>query len=96
MSTLNVPHLARLARLALPEERAAHLQTQLDGVVQYVDKLAQANAGMPSHDAGLQNVVAVDEVHHFPNTAAILAGVPRTANNLIMVRAVSLDEGASA
>ena len=63
--TIDVAYVAELARLALtPEERAA-FQKQLEGIVSYVEKIAELDVSgiEPTlHDQALVNVLREDVV----------------------------------
>lgn len=74
-----VAHLARLARIALPEAELDRLAPQLDlilGAVARVGEVTAADIPPTSHPLPLTNVLREDEVRPSLPVAAALAGAP--------------------
>ncbi len=74
-----VAHLARLARIALPDAELDRLAPQLDvilGAVARVGEVAAADIPPTSHPLPLTNVLREDEVRPSLPVAAALAGAP--------------------
>jgi aspartyl-tRNA(Asn)/glutamyl-tRNA(Gln) amidotransferase subunit C len=64
ITTQEVDHVARLARLALSDEEKERMRRELDGILSYIDKLrALDTEGVPptSHAVPLTNVMREDE-----------------------------------
>lgn len=74
-----VAHLARLARLQLPDEELAHYAEQLDvilGAVAQVSEVAGADVPPTSHPLPLRNVTRVDASRPGLTQAEALSGAP--------------------
>ena len=64
ITTQEVDHVTRLARLALSDEEKERMRRELDGILSYIDKLrALDTEGVPptSHAVPLTNVMREDE-----------------------------------
>ena len=87
-SDLDVAYIARLARINLTEAEAKVFQKQLDDVLNYVEKLRQADV---SHvEAAAQplpifNVFREDEPRDWFTAKEALSNAPRQANGLFIV-----------
>lgn len=65
LSEEEVRHIAKLARIALSDEEVKKFQSQLSGVLDYVDILKEVdttNVAETSQVTGLNNVMEKDEV----------------------------------
>jgi aspartyl-tRNA(Asn)/glutamyl-tRNA(Gln) amidotransferase subunit C len=66
LSLDDVRHVAKLARLALPDERMARLTAELESILGYIDKLAEVDVSgvepmahaLPVHNVFREDVVA--------------------------------------
>lgn len=89
--TLDVRHLARLARLNLTEEETAAFQAQLGQVLEYVKSLEALDVSgvePTAHAAPVFNVFRPDEPREGFTPEEALANAPRKANNLFIVTKV--------
>jgi aspartyl-tRNA(Asn)/glutamyl-tRNA(Gln) amidotransferase subunit C len=85
---LDVRYIAQLARLHLSDEEIATFQTQLSQVLNYVEKLSEADvAGVEptAHANAVHNVFRADEAQPCDCMAEALANAPRSANQLFLV-----------
>ena len=79
ITSAEVAHLARLARLALTDAERDHYAGQIDVILQAVARVAEvAAADVPpmSHPLPLTNVTRPDEVRPGLTAAAALAAAP--------------------
>jgi len=87
-SDLDVAYVARLARINLTEAEAKVFQKQLDDVLEYVEKLRQADVsdvepaaqGLP-----ILNVFREDAPRDWFTAEQALSNAPRKANGLFVV-----------
>jgi len=89
-----VAHLARLARLALPDDELDALAAQLDvilGAVARVAEVAAEDIPPTSHSLPLTNVLRPDEVRPSLPAEAVLAGAPAAEESRFRVPRI-LDE----
>jgi aspartyl-tRNA(Asn)/glutamyl-tRNA(Gln) amidotransferase subunit C len=87
-SDLDVAYVARLARLNLTEAETKTFQKQLDDVLQYVEKLRQADVtGVEpaAHALPIFNVFRADEPDEWFSPEQALSNAPRKANGLFIV-----------
>jgi aspartyl-tRNA(Asn)/glutamyl-tRNA(Gln) amidotransferase subunit C len=83
-----VVHVARLARLELSDTEIERMREQLDGILQYIDKLKELDVtGVEptSHAVGLVNVMRADEVVPPFAQDAMLANAPDRVGELFRV-----------
>lgn len=95
ISDQDIDNLANLARLALSAEEKAGYKKDLESILGYVSQLGEVPNQDPTQtDYPLSNVWRTDEEHFNPETysAAILAEVPETKDNYIVVKKI-LDNG---
>jgi aspartyl-tRNA(Asn)/glutamyl-tRNA(Gln) amidotransferase subunit C len=62
---INVPHIAKLANIAISDEEAKIFEPQLSAVLDYIKRLDQVNTEQiepTSQVTGLENVLRRDEV----------------------------------
>lgn len=74
-----VQHIAKLARLKLSEAEVEKFQTQLSGILDYVEQLNEVNTDKVEPTAqvtGLINVKREDKVEPLENTDALLECSP--------------------
>lgn len=100
LSSADIQHLGRLARLNLTHEEQERFAPQLSSVVAYIDQLAAVDTSSITQVrgvTGMHNVLAADEVRSTTDPAHIdrddlLKGAPLSHNHLFLVRAVLGDE----
>jgi aspartyl-tRNA(Asn)/glutamyl-tRNA(Gln) amidotransferase subunit C len=88
LDTERVRHLARLARLALPEDHIAPLQRELSRVIHLVDELQQANVeGVEpmAHPLDLGVALREDRVADSDHHAALAALAPAESGGFYLV-----------
>lgn len=74
-----VRHVAKLARLALPDEKLAELSGQLGAILGYIGKLSEVDVSgveAMAHASGLVNVLREDEVRPSLPLEKVLANAP--------------------
>jgi aspartyl-tRNA(Asn)/glutamyl-tRNA(Gln) amidotransferase subunit C len=87
-SDLDVAYVARLARINLTETEAKVFQKQLDDVLQYVEKLRQADiSGVEpaAHALPIFHVLREDASRDWFTAEQALSNAPRKANGLFIV-----------
>ena len=87
-SDLDVAYVARLARINLTEAEAKVFQKQLDDVLEYVEKLRQADitdAEPAAHALPIFNVFREDTPRDWFTAEQALSNAPRKANGLFIV-----------
>ena len=87
-SNLDVAYVARLARINLTEAEAKVFQRQLDDVLQYVEKLRQADITdmePAAHALPIFNVFREDAPRDWFTAEQALSNAPRKANGLFIV-----------
>ena len=85
---LDVAYVARLARINLSEEEANAFQKQLGDVLNYVEKLRQADVSRveaAAHALPFFNVFREDAPRDWFTTEQALSNAPRKANGLFIV-----------
>jgi len=94
ISKEEVKYIANLARLGLSEEEIAHFQTQLEDVLEYVDKLKEADVSGVSpmaHVLDVKNVYRPDEVKLSIDPEKVFRSAPSKEGNFFKVPKV-IDE----
>ena len=79
VSAADVRHVAKLARLAIPEERIDALGAQLSAILGYVNQLSAVDVtdvAPMAHAAPLTNVFREDVVEPSLGVEAVLANAP--------------------
>lgn len=79
LSTSEVEHVARLARLELSDEEKERFTHQLNDILQYVEKLKELNTeGVEptAHAIPLQNIFREDQVRPSMDREAVLSNAP--------------------
>ena len=85
---IDVAHVARLARLNLTEEEAKTFQEQLRRVLEYAEKLREADTSQvetAAHAAPIFDVLREDEARAWFTAEEALRNAPRQANDLFVV-----------
>jgi aspartyl-tRNA(Asn)/glutamyl-tRNA(Gln) amidotransferase subunit C len=83
---IDVAHVARLARLNLTPAETELFQAQLERVLEYVEKLKQADtSAVEAEAAAIHDVTRVDEPRDWLTTEEALSNAPRAANDLFVV-----------
>jgi aspartyl-tRNA(Asn)/glutamyl-tRNA(Gln) amidotransferase subunit C len=84
---LDVAYVARLARINLTEEEANAFQKQLGDVLNYVEKLRQADVSRVevAHALPIFNVFREDAPRDWFTAEQALSNAPQNANGLFIV-----------
>ena len=84
---IDVAHVAKLARLNLTEEETKLFQDQLSRVLEYAEKLRQADTGEveAADAAAVYDVVREDMPRPWFTAEEALSNSPRQANDLFVV-----------
>ncbi|HZR05501.1 MAG TPA: Asp-tRNA(Asn)/Glu-tRNA(Gln) amidotransferase subunit GatC [Candidatus Udaeobacter sp.] len=88
VADLDVAYVARLARINLSEEEASAFQKQLSDVLNYVEKLRQADVNhveAAAHALPIFNVFREDEPRDWFTAEQALSNAPRKASGLFIV-----------
>jgi len=89
---IDVGYVAELARLELTDDEKALFQSQLDGIVGYVEKISEVDVdGVEPmmHGHALVNVFREDEVRPSMDREAALANAPaRTGDEFLLPKIV--------
>jgi aspartyl-tRNA(Asn)/glutamyl-tRNA(Gln) amidotransferase subunit C len=88
LSLDDVRHVAKLARLALPEETLVQLTPQLESILHYVDKIRQADVtGVEpmAHALPLSNILREDVIEPSLPIEAVLRNAPETDGRFFKV-----------
>lgn len=91
LTTEEVRHIARLARLALSDEEVERYREQLSGILDHFQVLNDIDTSdVPPTAQSLEqsNVTRPDELRPSLPTEAVLANAPRTEDGYLRVRAV--------
>jgi len=76
-----VKHVAKLARLALPQDKLQQYAGQLESILGYIDKIAQADTGgiePMAHAASVSNVLREDVPQPALTIEQVLQNAPQT------------------
>jgi aspartyl-tRNA(Asn)/glutamyl-tRNA(Gln) amidotransferase subunit C len=85
---LDVAYVAKLARLELSQEETALFRKQLADVLQYVDKLREADVSQvnaATHALPMFNVFREDEPRDWFTAEEALSNAPRQRDHLFIV-----------
>jgi aspartyl-tRNA(Asn)/glutamyl-tRNA(Gln) amidotransferase subunit C len=88
ISREEVEHVARLARLALPEDEINRLTGEMDAILDYVEKLNELDTEgiVPTaHAVPVENALREDEVKPSIGVEKALANAPQSANGCFRV-----------
>ncbi len=91
LTTDDVLHIARLARISLTDSEVGRLTQQLSDILGHFAALAAAptdGVEPTAHPLPLSNVMRADEVAPSLPRTAVLANAPRHEDGLFRVRAV--------
>lgn len=90
-----VRHVAKLARLAIPDEQLPRFTEQLESILEYVEQIKQANVtGVEpmAHAVRLTNVLRDDVPQRALSTEQVLANAPDTDGPFFKVPKVIGDD----
>ena len=96
LSTDEVRHVARLARLALSDEEVAQLAPQLSAILGYAEQvgdLAADDVEPTTHPFALTDVLRPDEARPSLAAAEVLAGAPSVEEQRFAVPRIVAEEG---
>jgi len=85
---IDVEHIAKLARLGLPEKEKKLFAEQLSAILEYADilkKLDTKNVPPTSHAIPMKNVFREDKVEACENPGDILANAPEEEGGMFRV-----------
>jgi aspartyl-tRNA(Asn)/glutamyl-tRNA(Gln) amidotransferase subunit C len=85
---IDIHHVAKLARLSLTVEEAARFAAQLDGILTYIDTLAQHDLGAAeptAHAMPVYDVLRVDESRPGFTQDQALANAPKRSGDQIQI-----------
>ncbi len=87
---VNIRSLAKLARLEVAAEEIAQLESELPGILAFVETIQQANVSVETKGTGLHNVMRADENPHDGGayTEKLLAAAPSREGDKITVKQV--------
>lgn len=91
LTTHDVLHIARLARISLTDDEVGKLTNQLSGILDHFTALAAAptdGVEPTAHPLPLSNVMRADEVAPSLPRTAVLANAPQQEEGFFRVRAV--------
>jgi aspartyl-tRNA(Asn)/glutamyl-tRNA(Gln) amidotransferase subunit C len=91
LTTDDVRHVARLARIAVTDAEVERYAAQLTSILDHFEALTRANVeGLEptAHPLPLSNVMRADEVRPSLQPDEVLANAPEREENLFRVRAV--------
>ncbi len=92
LSRADVLKLARLARLELSDQEVSQFQTEISGILEYVEQLQAVDlegVEPTSQVTGLTNVMRTDVIKDYgANPEDLLKNAPAVENNQIKVRKV--------
>lgn len=77
---IDIQHIAKLARLRLTEEEAGRYQTQLEGILSYIDTLSRYDlqgVEPTAHAMPVYDVLRADEPRSWFNQNAALLNAPK-------------------
>jgi aspartyl-tRNA(Asn)/glutamyl-tRNA(Gln) amidotransferase subunit C len=96
---LDVRYVADLARIQLTADEVARFETELDDILEYVQKLAELDVDgiePTAHAMSLSNVIREDVPRPSMDREAMLKNAPATAEDaFVRVPVVIEDEGVS-
>jgi aspartyl-tRNA(Asn)/glutamyl-tRNA(Gln) amidotransferase subunit C len=91
LSSGEVEHVARLARLGLTPEEVTQYRDQLRGILAYIDQLNQADTSQVSataHPLQERNVMRADDPTPCLPVEAALSNAPSTQDGYFKVKAI--------
>lgn len=90
-----VKHVAKLARLAIPDDKLPRFTEQLESILEYVEQIKQAdvtNVEPMAHAVRLTNVLRADVPQPALSTEQVLANAPDTDGPFFKVPKVIGDD----
>ena len=89
-NSVDIAALARLARLEVPTEEIAKLETELPGILSFVETIQKADVSTETKGVGLRNVMRPDENPHEGGifTEKLLSAAPAREGDKITVKQV--------
>lgn len=96
LSTDEVRHVARLARLALTDDEVAELAPQLSQILDYAEQVGDRAADdvePTTHPFALTDVFRADESRPSLTAVEVLAGAPEVEGNRFAVPRIVAEEG---
>ena len=91
ISTDQVKHIAKLARIRLTKEQQTRFAKQLSGIFEHIETLRSVNTDnveATSQVTGLANVSRRDEIQAADNRTEILDQMPDRADDYLKVKAI--------
>lgn len=88
LSTTEVEHIAKLARLRLTEAEKEKYAGQLSGILEYVEKLSAVDTAKvepTSQVTGLTNIMREDEIIESGIAADLVASAPESSDGYIKI-----------
>lgn len=95
ISSQQVEHIARLARLALSEEERERVGEQMGRILEYVEQLAELDTTQvepASHALPLLNVAREDQIHQRLTSAQIFQNAPEREGHFFKVPQIMSEE----
>ncbi len=87
---VDIAALAKLARLDIPEDEMARLETEIPAILHFVETIQSANAPKEEKSPAHRNIMRKDEnpIESGKHTKALLDAAPARAGNRIAVKQV--------
>lgn len=85
---IDIQHVAKLARLSLSDEEAAHFSSQIDGILNYIDTLTRYDLGTAeptAHAMPVFDVTRVDEPRAGFSQEQALSNAPRRVGDQFQI-----------
>ncbi|MEG1782895.1 MAG: Asp-tRNA(Asn)/Glu-tRNA(Gln) amidotransferase subunit GatC [Oscillospiraceae bacterium] len=82
---IDIKHIAKLARLSIPEEKVAKFQHEMEGIIEMVENLPELPAGGALVDESNTMELRKDEVVPSYSREEILRNAPNTAAGCILI-----------
>jgi len=91
ISTQEVEHIAKLARIELDDQQKKNFSSQLTDILEYVRKLNEVdtdNIKPTAHITQLKNIMRRDEAKSDKRSANLIKAAPENKNGCVKVRKV--------
>ena len=82
---INIKHIAKLARLSIPEEKVGKFETEMTDIIKMVEKLPELPAGGALVDESNTMELRKDEILPSSPRADMLMNAPQTAAGCILI-----------
>lgn len=82
---INIKHIAKLARLSIPEDKISKFQNEMVGIIQMVENLPELPAGGALLDVNNTMELRKDEVMPSSKREDMLMNAPQTAAGCILI-----------